>query len=167
MIAIKPDAYYVSVLDIEPQDLLAKGYRAVLLDLDNTLQPRGAQCLSQEVVDWVHGLEDAGLRVALISNTSHDRAFNAAVLLGVPLISQAFKPFKRGYVKACAALGVACRDAVMIGDQSYTDIAGAHRVGMDAIMVIPQSSSDPFHTYLLRALDRRAVRDMRANGGRL
>ena len=55
MISIRPDAYYVSVLDIDARDLVARGYRAVLLDLDSTLQPRGAACLSPEVVSWVQG----------------------------------------------------------------------------------------------------------------
>lgn len=164
MMSIRPDAYYVSVLDIDPQTLVEQGYRAVLLDLDNTLQPRGAAGLSDEAVAWVESLEDAGLGVALISNTAHERVIEAALVLGVPLVRNAMKPFARGYVQACAMLGVACNQAVMIGDQSYTDVLGAHRVGMDAILVVPQSGSDPVHTHFLRMLDRRSVRGMRAIG---
>ncbi len=164
MRGIRPDAYYVSVLDIDPQTLVDRGYRAVLLDLDNTLQPRGAVGLSDEVIAWVRSLEDAGLDVALISNTAHERVIEAALVLDVPLVRNAMKPFARGYVRACAALGASCNQAVMIGDQSYTDVLGAHRVGMDAILVVPQSGSDPLHTHFLRMLDRRSVRGMRAIG---
>lgn len=167
MISLQPDAYYVSVLDIDPRSFVESGYKAVLLDLDNTLQPRGARCVPSEVIEWVQSLKDAGLRVALLSNTANNRSINAAILLGVPLVNNARKPFKRGYVQACATLGVACKDAVMIGDQSYTDILGAHRVGMDGILVMPQSSDDPIHTHFLRMIDRHAVRDMRARGGAL
>lgn len=164
MMSIRPDAYYVSALDIDPQTLVEQGYRAVLLDLDNTLQPRGAAGLSDEAIAWVESLEDAGLGVALISNTAHERVIEAALVLGVPLVRNAMKPFAHGYVQACAMLGVACNQAVMIGDQSYTDVLGAHRVGMDAILVVPQSGSDPVHTHFLRMLDRRSVRGMRAIG---
>lgn len=164
MISIRPDAYYVSVLDIDARDLVARGYRAVLLDLDSTLQPWGAACLSPEVVSWVQSLKDAGLSVALISNSARERTVEAARVLDVYLVRNAMKPFARGYVRACAALGVPCDRAVMIGDQSYTDVLGAHRIGMDAVLVAPQPGSDPLHTHILRVLDRRAVRGMRAIG---
>lgn len=164
MRGIRPDAYYVSVFDIDPQMLVEQGYRAVLFDLDNTLQPRGSVGLSDEAIAWVRSLEEAGLGVALISNTAHERVVEAALVLDVPLVRNAMKPFAHGYVEACAMLGVACGQAVMIGDQSYTDVLGAHRVGMDAILVVPQSGSDPLHTHFLRMLDRRSVRGMRAIG---
>ena len=47
-----------------------------------------------------------------------------------------------------------------VGDQTYTDIWGAHRAGMDAILVKPLSSQDLFHTRILRRLDAFVVRDM-------
>lgn len=162
---IKPDAYYVSMTDIDPEALREAGYRAVLLDLDNTVLPRASACLSAEVIAWFEALKATGLKAALVSNTAGARAYDAAHVLGVPLVRNALKPFSRGYVAACAALGVACHDAVMIGDQSYTDVLGAHRVGMDAILVVPQNATDPLHTYLLRTVDHLAVRGMRAHGG--
>lgn len=162
--SLHPDAYYVSVLDIDPSDLVARGYRAVLLDLDNTLQARGEQGISAEVATWVRALVDAGLLVALLSNSMKERAVRASELLGVPVVRKAMKPLARGYVRACAVLGVACADAVMVGDQSYTDVLGAHLVGMDAILVMPLSGGDPVHTHLLRAVDRWSVRGMRAVG---
>ncbi|MEI3377735.1 MAG: YqeG family HAD IIIA-type phosphatase [Coriobacteriales bacterium] len=164
MRGIRPDAYYVSVLDIDPDVLVKRGYRAVLLDLDNTLQPRGTSELSPEAIAWVQSLRDAGLGVALVSNSMRERAVRAAQALDAPLVRNARKPFAGGYVRACAMLGVSCDQAVMIGDQSYTDVLGAHRVGMDAILVMPQSGSDPLHTHFLRMLDRRSVRGMRAIG---
>ena len=164
MRGIKPDAYYVSVLDIDPQMLVERGYRAVLLDLDSTLQPRGASGLPSEVIAWVQSLKCAGLGVALVSNSMRERTAQAADVLGIPLVRNARQPFTRGYVQACAMLGVACNHAVMIGDQSYTDVLGAHRAGMDAILVVPQAGSDPLHTHILRMLDRKAVHGMRAIG---
>lgn len=164
MRGIRPDAYYVSVLDIDPRTLVEQGYRAVLLDLDNTLLPRGREELSAEVVVWVRSLKDAGLAVVLVSNTADTRATRTAKALGIPLVRNAMKPLARGIVRACAMVGVACREAVMIGDQSYTDVLGAHRLDMDAIMVASHGGLDPLHTHLLRALDRRAVRGMRAIG---
>lgn len=164
MLSIKPDGYYVSVLDIDPASIAEHGYKAVLLDLDNTLLPRGSNEISSEVVQWVRALQDAGLKVALLSNSTKGRAPEAAKFLRLPLVGGAFKPLTKGFVRACAMLGVAPRDSLMIGDQSYTDVLGAHRLGMDAYMVMPLNENEPLHTFVLRALDRKAVSGMRAQG---
>lgn len=164
MFSIEPDEYYVSVLDIDPQHLKSKGYKVVLIDLDNTLQPYGDDEVPQAYVDWVGSVRKLGMGVVLMTNTAKHRAIDAANELGVPLIRNAMKPFSKSYIRACAIYGAACKDAVMIGDQCYTDILGANKVGMDSIMVVPQSGADPLHTYLLRFMDHRAVRKMRATG---
>ena len=161
---LEPEDYYVSVTDIEARELVSRGYRAVLLDFDNTLKPRGNDDVPSEVIEWIALLEQAGLRVAIITNTNNERVAKVSRQLGLVLVRNAFKPLSGAYVKACAFLGVSCRDAVMIGDQSYTDVLGAQAAGMDAILVVPQSSKDPFHTYLLRCIDRFSVRRMRAKG---
>jgi 4-nitrophenyl phosphatase len=47
------------------------------------------------------------------------------------------KPAPALYRRACAALGIAPNDAVMIGDNPDTDIAGARQLGMGSILVGP------------------------------
>ncbi len=157
---LTPERYAASVVAIDPDDLVAAGYKAVLLDLDNTLLPRGVQSVSDEVTGWVQSLSRAGLGVCLVSNTAKPRVHEVAVALGVPVVESAHKPFVAGYVRACELLGVRACDAVMVGDQTYTDIWGAHRAGMDAILVQPLSTVDLFHTRLLRKLDAFVVRNM-------
>lgn len=166
MSIISPDAYYVSVLDIDPADIAKSGYKAVLLDLDNTLLPRGFDAITDDVAQWVRELQDAGLKVALLSNSTKGRSPKVAKTLGLPFVGGAFKPMKHGYVRACAMLGVAPRDVLMIGDQSYTDVLGAHLLDMDAYMVMPLNENEPLHTFVLRALDRKAVKGMRAQGSK-
>ena len=157
---LKPERYVASVLAVDPAGLAAAGYGAVLLDLDNTLLPRGGTSVHDDVARWVASLSEAGLAVCILSNTAKPRVHEAAATLGVPVVENARKPFAAGYVRACALLGVDVCDAVMIGDQTYTDIWGAHRAGMDAILVKPLSSQDLFHTRILRRLDAFVVRDM-------
>ena len=164
MNGLVPDIYCASVLDIDPQALAESGVRGVLLDLDNTLLARGSSELTPEVCAWVSSLREHGLKVAIVSNTNNDRCARIAKELDVPLVRNAFKPFKHGLVRACAMLGIACRDAVMIGDQCYTDILGASRAGMISIMVDALSDADPVHTKFLRGFDRFAIRRSKALG---
>ncbi len=164
MSGLIPDIHCASVLDVDPQALAESGVRGVLLDLDNTLLARGSSKLAPEVIAWVSSLRENDLKVAIVSNTNNDRCARIAGELGVPLVRNAFKPFKRGLVRACAMLGIACKDAVMIGDQCYTDILGANCTGMISIMVDALSDADPVHTKFLRVFDRFAIRRSRALG---
>ena len=52
----------------------------------------------------------------------------------------------------------------MVGDQTYTDILGAHLAGMHAILVQPLGSVDLGHTRLLRQLDRIILHKMLPQG---
>lgn len=157
MRTISPDRYCQSVLEIDARELADSRVRGVLLDLDNTLLPRGAASVSPEVRRWVESLRECGIKVAIISNTDNERCARVADDLGVVLERNAFKPFVRGYLNVCAKLGLACSDCIMVGDQSYTDILGAHRAGMRAILVAPLNDADPVHTRLLRYIDRLAI----------
>ncbi len=84
MISIRPDAYYVSVLDIDARDLVARGYRAVLLDLDSTLQPRVPPAFRPRWSPGSNRSKDAGLSVALISNSARERRRGGASARRLP-----------------------------------------------------------------------------------
>lgn len=160
MALLRPDAYFRSVLDIEPSWLVEKGVRAVLLDLDNTLQPRTRKTLPRESIEWVEALKDAGLGVALVSNSAKERVQRAARELQVPLVENAYKPFTKGLRSACAQLGVEPSEAAMVGDQAHTDVLGANNCGMFSIYVDPQSDIDPVHTRFFRLVDRLGLHGM-------
>jgi predicted HAD superfamily phosphohydrolase YqeG len=47
------------------------------------------------------------------------------------------KPMARAFRRAADALGVEARDCMVIGDQLFTDVLGAKRLGMRAAVVRP------------------------------
>ena len=157
---LRPDRWCTSVLCVRPAQLLEEGVAAVLLDLDNTLQSREKDAVDGPELAWLESLRQAGIACCIVSNSTKPRVRVAARELGMPVVQGAYKPFTRGYRQACQLLGVQPRQCVMVGDQCYTDILGAHRAGMRAVMVRPLCGTDPFWTHLLRRLDAWAVRGM-------
>lgn len=153
---LRPDAYFTSVLDIDVSWLAAQGVRAVLLDLDNTILPRGLHVVPVSIAAWVQGLKDAGLKVCILSNSNKPKVSEVARQLELPAIQRAKKPLGRGFAQAFGLCGVEPGQAVLVGDQTYTDILGAHRAGMHGILVRPLSDNDLWHTRLLRVVDRLA-----------
>ena len=91
---------------------------------------------------------DAGYRIGLISNTHRSlEAFQTHFELK-PYVTAAVSSYEQGYLKphpsifeaALAAAGADAAVSVMVGDSLAHDIAGAHQVGMSAVLLIRASS---------------------------
>ncbi len=90
-------------------------------------------------------LNDMGLRMSLISNATCDRLIQRMVDdFGLrPFLSPVYssagvgvrKPHPEIFMKMLSETGVSPENAVMVGDSPKHDIAGAHGVGMKAVLV--------------------------------
>lgn len=75
-------------------------------------------------------------------------------------ISFACKPLPFALRVGCRKLGVRRDQAVLIGDQLYTDVWAANFAGIDSILVKPQTHVDMWYTHIFRIFERRALADL-------
>ena len=102
----------------------------------------------------------------LLSNSRKPRrAEHFATALGIPFLGRAGKPKTGGFLRAMEQMGRAGAQTAMVGDQIFTDILGAKRAGILAIMVEPIQLAGNPGRYLryaveepFRALGRRRTR---------
>ena len=160
----KPDEYFVSVLDIPLDELHKRGIEGIILDIDNTILPRTTMEVPDNLKEWVLQLKREGFKVCLLSNNWHQRVVDTAKDLDLKLIGKALKPSPHGFITAKKFLNQPKEKCVMIGDQTFTDILGAHLAGMRAILVMPLAEQDLWHTKLLRHLDKIFLRNMSPEG---
>lgn len=133
-----PRGVYPSVTDIKPERLAAKGIKLVLADLDNTLAAYQVPEPSAEIVAWKEALENAGIRLFLLSNSRKpNRARHFAEALGIPYQGRSGKPKRAGYLRAMERMGVKPEETVMVGDQIFTDTLGANNAGVVPLLVEP------------------------------
>ena len=133
-----PDRVYRSVLEIEPGDLAARGIKLLLADLDNTLARYGQPDPEEKIVEWRESLRRAGVELFLLSNSRRPaRVSHYAQALHIPVLGHAGKPGTKGYLAAMERMGRAPRETAMVGDQIFTDIWGAKRAGVLALLVEP------------------------------
>ena len=150
----KPDVFLTRVEQIDAKDLLAQGYTTALIDIDNTLVPRGTHEVPPSVVEWIESLKAQGLRVCLVSNNWHQYIKEYGKSLDLPVVYRSFKPAPFAFMRAIRKAGGSRRSALVIGDQLFTDVFGAHLLRMHAIMVLPQAAKDLSHTLFLRKLEK-------------
>lgn len=159
-LGMRPD-FLVSHVDVlSPEWLAAEGASALLLDIDNTLLSREETHVGDRVRAWVDEMRSAGVALVLVSNSTKARAPRVAAELDLPLVDGAYKPLTGGIRRALDLLGRNAGECLLVGDQSYTDVLGAHRAGMRAVMVEPLCGTDPWHTRQLRRIDRWATAGM-------
>ena len=147
---ITPSWTINSVYDIQPQDLLKRGYEAAIIDLDNTV--------TEEMADWISRMTQAGVKIYILSNNKVERVAKVAEPLGIPYKAGALKPRRKNFQLALDALGTSQANTIMIGDQIMTDIIGANRAKMASILVKPIARNDNFYTWANRAIERLALK---------
>lgn len=133
-----PHRVYPSIFDIHGPDLAARGITLLLADLDNTLAKYGQPDPDPAVAVWKDGLKAAGVALFLLSNSRKPlRAGHYAQALDIPFLGRAGKPKKAGFLAAMERMGRRPDQTAMVGDQIFTDILGARRAGVLALMVEP------------------------------
>ena len=136
-------------VDLSPALLADLGVSLLMADLDNTLIPYTMSLPTDELHAWRDSLADHGVTLFVTSNNRHpDRVINFCRALDVPYITRARKPRREGFDRVLDIMGVTPDRAVMIGDQIFTDVLGAHRAGIRAVLVRPIT----LKRYPLRAL---------------
>ena len=131
-----PDAVMDSAYDIEYERLYGEGYRGIIFDIDNTLVPHGAPA-DDRAIALFERLKSIGYKAVLLSNNKEPRVkmFNDAVK--VSYIYKAGKPGRSGYQKAMEMMGTTAENTFFVGDQLFTDVWGAKRVGMKNFLTKP------------------------------
>lgn len=162
--AIVPDLYVHSIYDIDFNRLQRRGIKAAIVDLDNTLVEANRPDPTPKLVSWLDQLQGMGFRVMIVSNNTRTRVSRFATPLQVPFIHHARKPLTGAFKKAMQHLEVKPEETVVIGDQLFTDVLGAKRMGLFAILVVPISKSEGFFTKINRLMERIVFRWMMKKG---
>lgn len=133
--ALFPYNYVEDVFVIDYQKLYDKGFRAIIFDIDQTLVQHGEEA-TPEVENLFKTLQTIGFKTFILSNNSPERI--EAFLTNINdtgFIGLADKPRPDQYLSAIKQLSLPKECIIFIGDQIFTDVLGANRVGIASILV--------------------------------
>ncbi|NLU24015.1 MAG: YqeG family HAD IIIA-type phosphatase [Clostridiales bacterium] len=148
-----PHSVYQTYLQITPQILRSLGVRLLLSDLDFTLAPKSVRAPDKAILAWIRELRDAGITVMILSNNRSPARVEAfCACLGISYVGHAGKPSPRGFREAMEKAGVTPEETAMLGDKLLTDVLGANRSGVLALMVEPAGGAVTFWQKVLHAL---------------
>ena len=148
-----PDRYVASTYVIDFEKLYEEGVRGLIFDIDNTLVPHGAPADERAVRHFAR-LKDIGFRCCLISNNQEKRVKTFNEPIQVDYVYNAHKPSVKNYLRAMEIMGTDRESTVFIGDQLFTDVWGAKRVGIPSILVKPIHPREEIQIVLKRFLEK-------------
>ncbi|MGI6113895.1 MAG: YqeG family HAD IIIA-type phosphatase [Mahellales bacterium] len=160
-----PDQYTKDICQIDLHQLMKKGIKNIIIDLDNTLLPWGKDTISGDIYDWVIRGKDLGCKFCLLSNNRKKRVEKFAGTLGILYVPKAPKPWKSSFRKAVIKLKGEKNNTAVIGDQIFTDILGGNRLGLYTILVSPLSQREFFTTRLVRLIERHFLKHIDTSKG--
>lgn len=134
---LRPSETISSLDEIDLRRLIEQGIRFLLLDLDNTLGGRRTGRLDKEVVPFLDSAASLGISVGVLTNRRWAVEDEAVALLRkrIPLLHNAGKPARRGYLYLLEQLGGTPEQTAMVGDRILTDIIGANLLGIYSIRI--------------------------------
>lgn len=147
-----PKSEYNSTYEIPFEHLFSQGVRGVIFDIDNTLVLHDEPA-DDRSIKLFEKLRNTGLKTCIISNNEEPRVKAFANTVGSKYVYKAGKPLSKGYIKALELLGTDRKNTVFVGDQLFTDIAGANNAGIYSILVKPIGKEKYFHIILKRILE--------------
>lgn len=148
-----PDNEANSAYIIDYEGLYGKGYRGIIFDIDNTLVPHGAPADDRAVALFAR-LHEIGYQTCALSNNKEPRVKSFCDKVGSRYIFKAGKPGRGGYEKAMERMGTDRENTLFIGDQLFTDVWGARRVGIVTYLVKPIHPKEEIQIVLKRKLER-------------
>ena len=155
---IYPKLYLENTTKITEEIITQNNIEGIILDVDNTLINYNKQLL-EGVDNWCENLKSKGIKFCIVSNSNNkEKVKQVAGKLDIPFISFGMKPLKRGLKKAQKILGVENKNIAVVGDQIFTDVIGANRLGMFSILVKPLETKDIWITRVKRPLEEAVIK---------
>ncbi|MBQ4260230.1 MAG: YqeG family HAD IIIA-type phosphatase [Lachnospiraceae bacterium] len=148
-----PNEEVTSAYQIDYASLYRQGYKGIIFDIDNTLVPHGAPA-DERAIALFDQLRALGFQTVLLSNNKEPRVKGFAEQVNSLYLYKAGKPGEKGYKKAMELMGTHKANTLFIGDQLFTDIWGAKRVGIHSILTKPIDPKEEIQIVLKRLLEK-------------
>lgn len=130
-----------TLAELPLEQLLERGIRALVLDVDRTLLPHRGSDLPPVMERWLRQAQER-LPLHLFSNNpSRSRIGGVATRLGVPFTISAGKPRRGPLRRVLDGLELPAAQVALVGDRVFTDVLAGNRLGLFTVLVKPVNAA--------------------------
>ena len=161
---LKPHFYFKGIHELPLEFYDENNIKAVLFDVDNTLEPYATALPSEKTVSLFNSLKEHGIKIAVISNNHEPRVRAFCEPLNVPYSFESGKPSSKKINQAIEQLGVTKNETVIVGDQLFTDIWAANNSDIKGILVDRINSNESLFIKMKRVLEIPFISSIKKKG---
>ena len=162
--ARKVFAHAKSIYEIDVDFFVKANVKVLIADLDNTLDSYRLFHPKPRAFDLKKRLEDAGIKLVIISNNKGRRVGSYAKDLDVPYVWSARKPFAGKINRFIKDNNLNKDEVMLVGDQLITDVGAANRAKIKVVLTEKLVKEDQWTTHINRIFDRPLRKRMRKKG---
>ena len=148
-----PTFFTNKITDLSPKFIKSHGITSLLADIDDTLTYHKDPQVPKKILEFINLMKANNIKIVLLSNNSKKRVSEFAKKLSLPYISRAFKPLPFGINLALKKLNISKYNAMIIGDQIFTDVLGANLLGIKSVLVNPFEKNQTIFLKLKRLFE--------------
>ncbi len=154
---LKPNIYQKDIFSINYNDLKKKNIKNLLFDIDNTIVSGNLKTLDNKTIDFFNKLKEENFSIYIITNALKRRATIFSKILDIKTYHFSMKPSPRNYNKIIKENNLNIKETAAIGDQIYTDVLGANKLGILSILVDPVSKHEFIITKINRIKEKKLI----------
>ena len=154
---LKPTIYQKDIFSIDYDKLLESNIKNLLFDIDNTIATTKEKSPNQKVIKLFEQLKRKGFNLYILTNALKRRATSFGSKLNVKTYYFSMKPSSRNYNKLIKENNLKIEHTAAIGDQIYTDIKGANKLGITSILVDPIDKHEFITTKINRIKENKLI----------
>ena len=153
-----PDLYIKSLEELDIEALKNRGIKAIICDIDNTLETAKTSVPCEKTLQWIKKVTDYGMKFYVLSNNNERRVNLFCRDMDVLYSHHAAKPLKFGFKRALRDMNLAPNDVCMIGDQVFADIWGANRMKIYSVLVEKITENESAFARFKRFFERKVLK---------
>lgn len=149
-----PDWYIKDLRDVDWPQLRAKGIKIAMLDKDNTLVCHGSASCDDYAREVIASIKKAGIYPVLLSNAPNDKCGEFAASANICVEGDAGKPGTKGVLRILERREASPDEAIMVGDQLFTDVWAGKRAGVRILLVKQRFHQEVYYVKLKRLAEK-------------
>ena len=151
---LKPNIKLKRITDISVSLLEKYNIDTLILDVDNTMSTHHGEILTDGLTDWIDMMHKNNIKLIVLSNSKEARVKPFAEKINLPYISLGLKPLPFGYIKALKKADSNRKNTAIVGDQIFTDVLGANRMGIFSVYTTPILKYENWFFYIKRFFEK-------------
>lgn len=158
-----PDIYQKNIYSINYDNLIGRGIKNLLFDLDNTIAPIFEKHSNEDVKNLFKFLKNKKFKITIVSNSLESRVGLFADELKVEYLCNAKKPSNKKLLKLINDNKFDIDKTAIIGDSMMDDVVVGNSVGITTILTDQLNKHEFPLARIKRFKERRIQKKLRDN----